>query len=87
MGRRRVLRAIHAQDRPAAGPHARHPAARQHLHRHLQGHFARGVDRVVRPSRRGEGGARGPGVARLPRRGLSLRGGDLFRVLLRHVAL
>ena len=82
-----VLRAIHAQDRVAAGPRPRHPAACQHLHRHLQGHFAGGADRAVRPSRRGQGGVGGSGVARLSRRSLSLRCGDLFRVLLRHVAL
>ncbi len=79
-----------AQDRAggaAAGAAAGDPAAGQHLYRAIQGHLAGADHRHLRPADGRQDGDRRPGLVGLRQRGLLRAGGDLLRLLLRHVAL
>jgi His/Glu/Gln/Arg/opine family amino acid ABC transporter permease subunit len=89
-GRRRARPVLLAEERPghfAAGDPPRDPAARQHLHRLLQGYQPGADHRHLRFADYGENRDHRSRLAVVQRRGLCVRRTDLFRVLLRNVAV
>ena len=74
-------------DHPAAGDAPCDPAAGEYVHRLLQGHQSRADHRHLRPADDGQDRAHRSRLAVLQRRGLYVRGDDLFRLLLCHVTL
>src|SRR6185436_13236098 len=88
---RRLARAFVLADGPqgraAAIAVARRAGYQEHVHRDLQGHFARHHRAPLRSHRRAAARARGLRLAQVLPRRAALRCRDLFRVLLRDVAL
>ena len=72
---------------PAAGAEDLHPADRQPVHQHVQGHLAGDHHRAVRSADHRQDGAHRSAVAGVLRGSLPVRGADLLDVLVLHVAL